>query len=80
MRAVVLHLSDIHFKSKSDPITSRVEKIADTLNVCSDEECACFIVISGDIANSGATEEYSIASEFLSSLREQISKNNNIVS
>lgn len=78
MRVILLHLSDIHIRSGSNPIITRVKNIADALNICTDEECVCFLVVSGDIANLGNSKEYDIAYEFISDLLQEIRLNNKI--
>lgn len=78
MRAIILHLSDMHFQSTVNPIVSRVEQISNSLNMCSEEEFVCFIVISGDIAYSGSAEEYKLAYEFISNLGEEIKGNEKV--
>ena len=69
---VILHLSDVHISEHNNPITSRVEAVASSLRGQTTQVDACFIVVSGDIAFSGLSSEYSIAHCFLSSLRERI--------
>lgn len=72
MRAVLLHLSDIHLTSGFNPILGRVKEIAATLNLCCDEKCACFLVISGDIGRNGNSQEYVEARGFISDLLREI--------
>lgn len=78
MRVILLHLSDIHVRCGANPIIARVKNIANALNICTDEECVCFLVISGDIADSGDSKEYEIAYKFISDLLQEISLNNKI--
>ncbi len=78
MRVILLHLSDIHIRCGSNPIIKRVKDIANALNICTDEECICFLIVSGDIANSGDSKEYEIAYKFISDLLQEINLNNKI--
>ena len=78
MRTILLHLSDIHIRCGSNPITAQVKSIANALNICTDEECICFIVVSGDVANSGNSLEYEIAYRFVSDLIQEIHLNSRI--
>ena len=78
MRAILLHLSDIHIRCGSNPITARVKNIANALNICTDEECICFLIVSGDVANSGNSLEYEIAYSFISDLIHEIDLNSRI--
>src|ERR1035437_1351202 len=69
MQIAILHLSDIHLKSLSDPVAGRALKIKEAvLGKCANLD-ACFIVITGDVANTGASEEYDAATAFLQQLR-----------
>ena len=58
MKLQVLHLSDIHLKNREDPFKIDVDKMVQSLNsLAPADECA--IVISGDLAFSGKSDEYS---------------------
>ncbi|ATA53124.1 hypothetical protein CKY39_07800 [Variovorax boronicumulans] len=61
MNAVVLHLSDIHIRSKKDWIISRAQEIASCAFVSLPAASVVFIVVSGDVAWSGTTEQYDAA-------------------
>ena len=69
MKILLIHLSDIHLKSTSDPILARAKSVAATANSRIHSASAVFIVISGDIAFSGKRAEYEAASVFLEDLR-----------
>jgi hypothetical protein len=69
MRILLLHLSDIHFRSASDPLTKRAVKIKEAALGKFLRADACFIAVSGDVANSGDPAEYSVAITFLTELR-----------
>lgn len=77
-KIVILHLSDIHIKTHSDPIISRAKNIADTLNLCAEEGCNCFLIISGDISFSGNSLQYNIASEFITNIVKEINQNKKV--
>ena len=72
MTALVLHLSDIHIKSADDPILKRAPAIARTIFPALPNASAVVVVVSGDIAFSGTTEQYEAALTFLESLRSEI--------
>lgn len=72
MTAVILHLSDIHIKGVTDPILDRAKEIGACVFSTLPSASAVFVVVSGDIANSGLPEEYSLASPFLKAVKEQI--------
>jgi 3',5'-cyclic AMP phosphodiesterase CpdA len=65
----ILHLSDFHFKTSSNPISSRTSAIAAAVRAECSQLRACAIAITGDIAFSGLREEYDQALAFLESLR-----------
>lgn len=74
MTVVVLHLSDIHIRSDQDPILTRGGKIAACLFSELSEASAVFIVVSGDIAFSGKSEEYQAAKGLFISIREIVQR------
>jgi hypothetical protein len=72
MTILLLHLSDIHICDQSDPILARTSNIACCLFGALPDADAVFIVISGDIAQSGKESEYLLASKFFDTLKETI--------
>lgn len=72
MTILLVHLSDIHIHDKSDPILGRSDPIAATTFSALPDADALFIVISGDVAQSGNKNEYQLASVFLKRLAERI--------
>ncbi len=72
MKALILHLSDIHFKEMDNIILSRRKKFSEAIkNHVLDAGCV-FIVASGDIAYSGKKEEYERAKEFFLGIKKDI--------
>lgn len=69
MRIALLQLSDIHFGSANNPVADRALKIKDAVHGKALGADACFIAVSGDVANSGDPDEYSVARAFFSELR-----------
>ncbi len=73
MKALLLHLSDIHISSSNHPVLKKAPFIVDAVkNVASSCDVAV-CVISGDLAFSGLESEYLEALTFLDSIREKIS-------
>ena len=66
MKLAIVHLSDIHFRSQSDLCFRRREKFSNTILFARAPEEQLVFVISGDIANKGAKNEYETAYEFFS--------------
>jgi predicted MPP superfamily phosphohydrolase len=71
MQILILHLSDIHLKTdrRLNKVLDRVEAITAALQRVVASAEACFIVISGDIAFSGQSEQYAQAIELISGLK-----------
>lgn len=66
MKLKILHLSDLHFTSNNisqDVVMSSLSNKIEEL--CKEEEKPTHIVLTGDIAFSGKTEEYAKAKEFI---------------
>gem|GEM_PF-1250987 len=72
MRILILQLSDIHLINGANPILDRVERIGTALRVIEPQPEACVIVLSGDVAYSGESDEYLIAIDFVNRLRERL--------
>jgi hypothetical protein len=72
MRFALVHLSDIHFQAKNNGVLGRLDSLV--AGVCSVDTSArtFLIVVSGDIANSGDSQEYKVAQEFLGMLKQKI--------
>ena len=63
MTSLILHLSDIHFESDSDPIINRAQKIASCIYKYLPNIDSIFIVVSGDIASAKAILETHFGSD-----------------
>lgn len=68
MKVILVQLSDIHFRSEVDPILGRVEQISKAIIGLNFEVDVCILVLSGDVAFSGAETEYLIACDFFQSI------------
>ena len=77
MKLVILHLSDIHIKYDSDEILKYPREIAQTLFDSLTDVGELFIIVSGDIAYSGKTEQYDLAITFFSQIEEEVKKETN---
>ncbi len=72
MTAVVLHLSDIHIRSAQDPVLGKGGEIGACVFSELPDASAVFIVVSGDIAFSGKSDEYEAARGLFTSIREKV--------
>ena len=75
MNLLLIHLSDLHIKSASDPILSRPTLIANAVTSLTQDVDTIFIATSGDIAYSGKEQEYLLAATFYASLQSSIASN-----
>ncbi len=71
MKILFLHLSDAHFKDDTRLSDINVRAIVNSLSQM-DSFDECVIIFSGDIANSGLTNEYKVAGIFLGRLIKEI--------
>jgi hypothetical protein len=70
MKVVAAILSDIHFSTASQhPIMSREEVISRAIGSVENQPDAVVLLFSGDVADKGRTEEYSLAEAFIAALR-----------
>lgn len=72
MDLIILHLSDIHIKTASDPVLARGEKIAKSVFKHLPDCKHLVILISGDIAFSGKSDQYLLAERLIQSITESI--------
>lgn len=72
MTFAILHLSDIHISLENDPILKRSKKVAATIFPRLPELDAIYILVSGDIAQSGQKNEYELARLFLDQVADEI--------
>ena len=75
MRLLLIHLSDIHITSENDTITSRYPQIVDAVKNLDYSLDLCVVVVTGDVAYSGTTEQYIVAFEFFENMRNLLTSN-----
>lgn len=71
MKVLFLHLSDLHIKQKEHIEQQKIDKLIDALNVVRGFD-ECVIICSGDLASSGAYNEYKQVRRFFGSLISKI--------
>jgi hypothetical protein len=69
MKILLLHLSDLHLSSVDDEGTSRLLAVRQAILVDVAAPDAVFIVLSGDVSNTGNPSEFSAALLYLQELR-----------
>jgi len=74
MRLLILHLSDFHFRSKSDSILSRVSLICDAVKNIDYHLDMAVVVATGDISFSGSEDQLLLGFDFLTNLAASLSK------
>lgn len=72
MNLLIVHLSDIHFTDKNDPVLKRAEPLVAALRPHLPHAACIAIVVSGDIAQTGAASEYKLAARFLSDVKSRL--------
>ncbi len=72
MRIAVVQLSDIHFQVHSNVLISRLEKIIAAIQPTLQQVQAVAFAVTGDVAYSGNSQEYEIALEFFTKLKETV--------
>jgi predicted MPP superfamily phosphohydrolase len=73
VRVVFVQLSDIHFRSASNPISARVTSLLAAIRSIAPKPDFCFVLVTGDVAWSGQNDEYKNAQRFFSDLRADLS-------
>lgn len=72
MSVVILHLSDIHLKNSNDPILLKGEAIARCTYEKLPNATNLIILISGDIAFSGKSDQYALAKKLLEDIQVEV--------
>jgi predicted phosphodiesterase len=72
MKLLVVQLSDIHIRDRSDWILTRASRIAEAVRNLDHEIGLCLLVFTGDIAFSGSADQYRVAESWITSLRQQL--------
>lgn len=72
MTILLLHLSDLHIQEKHDNILKKAKLIAATTFQDLSSISHLFIIISGDIAFSGKNDQYQLAIQFFTDIRDEI--------
>ena len=68
MKIAIVHLSDIHFKSRSDVGFKRCKNLANTIAFARSPDERLIFVVTGDVANTGSSAEYAVAEDFFDQL------------
>ena len=74
MALSLIHLSDIHIDNQDDLVLQRVDRIKSACISALPKSGTVLIIVSGDIANKGKVEQYSIAKEFFDNIKNSIEK------
>ena len=75
MKVLILHLSDMHVKDRKSIDSFRIKKIADAV-VSAGSFDRAILVISGDIAYGGTTDQYKHAWELVGNIITEIKNRN----
>jgi hypothetical protein len=68
VRIVLIHLSDIHFREKGNPVANRIAQFLGAFRAAEPAAAAYFLAVTGDVAYSGESAEYSVALDFFQKL------------
>ena len=69
MGLLIVQLSDIHFRAKSNPVSDRLDPLLAAIASILPRPAHCLLLLTGDIAWAGSNEEYRNALAFCRSLR-----------
>jgi hypothetical protein len=67
-RLTIAHLSDIHLEKSGNPVTDVTAQIAKAISSVEPSPSRVLVIVSGDIAFSGRSTEYSVALRFFKDL------------
>ena len=72
MKALFIHLSDLHFEEKDSYSTNNIEAITNALSQWTNDINSIIIIVSGDLAYSGQQKQYECIKLFFEELRKLI--------
>ena len=78
MKALIIHLSDIHIKSDDSGFAECAEKLASSVYSQFRNSDICVFAITGDITFSGKKVEFDIASKFLTNVKDYLGQEKDI--
>lgn len=68
----LMHLSDLHLRRSSDPLLKQCDAIVASLSTYLPRKSNLIVLVTGDIAYAGLSDEYKLAENFFARLREQL--------
>ena len=77
MELGILHITDIHFK-EGDNFNNKVDSL---VKICNINFCNCkniFIIVTGDVANTGSFKEYELAFDFFENIKQGLNSKNSV--
>jgi predicted MPP superfamily phosphohydrolase len=74
MRVAIVHLSDIHFQKAGNPVFDVLDQLVNAVNSVDAKVSLFIVIISGDIAYSGQSLEYEVATGFLKEFKNKLQK------
>jgi predicted MPP superfamily phosphohydrolase len=72
MRILVVQISDIHLKTPGGAVGDRAAKVAQAVVAKAPRVDACYLVLTGDVANSGEPAQYSAARQLIERIKEEL--------
>lgn len=72
MKFLIIQLSDIHFKAENNSVLDKQEKLFEAIRNSTLEYEEIFLLVTGDTAFSGKSEEYAIGKTYLTDIKTKI--------
>src|SRR5258708_20128132 len=72
LKVLIIQISDIHLKSHGNVAPERIRDVAKTVANVEIDLQAAIIALSGDVAYSGASDEYAVAKTCVAALKEEL--------
>jgi 3',5'-cyclic AMP phosphodiesterase CpdA len=70
MRILIVQISDIHLTAPGGAAGDRATKVAQAVAAKVLKADACYLVLTGDVANTGDPAQYSAARQFIERIKE----------
>ena len=74
MQILFIHLSDIHFKKQINVVSNRVVKFCDSFRNLAKNAEKIFLIVSGDVSETGDIQEFKEAEIFFNKVKNDIAE------
>jgi predicted MPP superfamily phosphohydrolase len=72
LKILIVQISDIHLKAPAGAVGDRASKVGRAVIAKAPKVDACYLVLTGDVADTGSPSQYSAARQFVERIKEEL--------